>query len=128
MSARASRGRWLRAVDALAIVGLLSVLGLAACAPYGAALKRRAAFDFDCPEAQVEVIELSDGVRGVKGCGKRATYVLTCAGPCSWVMNSNVEQSATPAPAATPTQTPPPAPVESTEPVQPIGGLGVSSP
>lgn len=109
----------------MTVIGLLSALGLAACAPYGAALKRRAAFDLDCAEAQVEVIELSDGVRGVKGCGKRATYVLTCAGPCSWVMNSNVEQSAVAAPGASPVA---PAPTPAAEPAQPEVGLGVSSP
>lgn len=126
MSARAPRRFGL--FDVITAVGMVAVLGLAACAPYAAALKRRAAFDLDCPEAQVEVIELSDGVRGVKGCDKRATYVLTCAGPCSWVMNSNIEQSATPAPAASPAPAPAPVPTAPAEPVQPVGGLGVSSP
>lgn len=53
-----------------------------------AQLKQRAAFDLDCSEDQLEVVDLG-GPKGVKGCGRRATYVWTQQG---WIMNSDARQ------------------------------------
>ena len=50
-----------------------------------AQLKQRAAFDLDCPEAELDVTALGNNVKGVKGCGRRATYVWNNN---AWIMNS----------------------------------------
>ncbi len=50
-----------------------------------AQLKQRAAFDLDCPEDALQVTELGTNVKGVKGCGRRATYVWNNN---AWIMNS----------------------------------------
>lgn len=71
------------------------VLGLSGCGTAMANLKRRASFEFNCPEAQVQVTELGAGAFGVDGCGRRAIYVKVGKGLNSeWVLNSD----ATPAP------------------------------
>jgi hypothetical protein len=36
-------------------------------------VKRKASFDFDCPD--VKVVKIDSGTFGATGCGKRATYV-----------------------------------------------------
>jgi hypothetical protein len=45
----------------------------------------RAAFEFDCPKSQIEVVEVGSQQVGVTGCGKKAVYVRTIAG---WVNNT----------------------------------------
>jgi len=58
-------------------------------------LKRRASFDLQCPEQQVQLHELDGGkgvldagaTYGVRGCGKQATYVKAPL-TGTWVMNS----------------------------------------
>ncbi|WP_236606580.1 hypothetical protein [Sandaracinus amylolyticus] len=58
-------------------------------------LRQRAAFDIDCPEAQIEATDLPGEAAGVSGCGRRATYVEHCDRGgwgsrlnCTWVLNS----------------------------------------
>jgi len=58
-------------------------------------LTTRAAFDLNCPAAQITVIRLDGATRGVTGCGQRVTYVESCDAPvnnayrsCIWVLNS----------------------------------------
>jgi hypothetical protein len=61
---------------------------------------RRAAFDMDCPAESLELTELSECSYGVRGCGKKAAYVVkpgsandqlcVCAGPCDAVLNLDV--------------------------------------
>jgi hypothetical protein len=69
-------------------------------------LRRRASFDLDCPEGELEVVELDERTKGVRGCGRRATYIEHCdrvyteqtigaqssgstaKTDCTWVMNS----------------------------------------
>jgi hypothetical protein len=60
------------------------------------ALKKRAAFDFDCPKSQIKTVTIDDRTKGVSGCDHRATYVQTCArhyesfdSDCTWVMNNS---------------------------------------
>jgi hypothetical protein len=65
-------------------------------------LRRRASFELDCPASTLELIVLDARSRGVRGCGKKATYVERCeaagsATRCDWV----------PAPAPAPTSPPP---------------------
>ena len=67
-----------------AVLIIVSVLFIAGCVDDEEAkssVLQRASFDFDCPEAQIESIELSrnDGGHinsfGTTGCGKKAVYV-----------------------------------------------------
>jgi len=79
-------------------------LALSACATEGS-LKKRATFDFNCPEGQLAVTDLGEwgtGPKGVTGCGKRATYVFAHG---QWVLNS-----ADPAAQANPIPSPAPGP------------------
>ncbi len=85
-----------------------ALLALTACAATRASpeqLVARASFDLECDAAELEVVPIDDKTRGVKGCGKRATYVSTCETganrygtyqhDCTWVMNArNGEPSA----------------------------------
>jgi hypothetical protein len=58
-------------------------------------LLKRAAFDLHCTKDEMSVTKLDEKTRGVRGCGRQATYVEMCdAAPtsmlrtCSWVMDS----------------------------------------
>lgn len=61
-------------------------------------LLARAAFDLECDEHALEVVSIDDRTRGVRGCGKRATYVSSCKTgasqygtydrDCTWVLNA----------------------------------------
>ncbi len=57
---------------------------------------KRAAFDLDCPENQLEIQELTTRTWGVRGCGKRATYITegecSTEGSCRPIMNSGKSQ------------------------------------
>jgi hypothetical protein len=60
-------------------------------------LTRRAAFDLDCPESRIEVVEIDKRTRGVRGCGQRGTYVSQCKPcangyvgcECTWILNTD---------------------------------------
>lgn len=70
----------------------MRILGLAALAALAAAcvtttdesyavpaIHKQAAFDLDCPSSQLQIMETSDNVYGVKGCDKRTSYrVASC--------------------------------------------------
>ena len=45
-----------------------------------AIVRERAPFDLNCPNEKIEVQDLGGAV-GVRGCGAKATYVLTVGGP-----------------------------------------------
>jgi hypothetical protein len=75
---------------------------LSGCVPYayatGEALTRRASFDLNCDASGLYYRRIDDRTQGVRGCGKRATYVAECNGPrrapdttCSWILNGGVE-------------------------------------
>ena len=75
---------------------LLLLVALAGCAARANQhqLTRRAAFDLGCTADQIEVTEIDERTRGVRGCGQQATYVESCDGPvnnsnttCTWVIN-----------------------------------------
>lgn len=63
-------------------------------------VQRRAAFDMDCPAEALELEELSQCSYGVRGCGKKAAYIVkpgspddqlcACVGPCDAVLNLDV--------------------------------------
>jgi hypothetical protein len=75
-----------------------TVLSLVACGGATAdQLRARAAFDLNCPQSQVNVVELDERTRGVRGCGQQATYVENCSmidgyggkHDCTWVLNTD---------------------------------------
>ena len=56
-------------------------------------LLKRAAFDLRCTKDELRVTKIDERTRGVRGCGKRATYVQSCGQvtpfeDCTWVMNT----------------------------------------
>jgi len=79
-----------------------SLVTLAGCATSGwtseslredRRLVKRAAYDLDCTEP-MGVTHIDAKTRGVRGCGRQATYVQLCDAPvdnpmrsCAWVMN-----------------------------------------
>lgn len=74
------------------------IVGLVGCASATEQqLRDRAAFDFDCPESELELHEIDDRTMGVRGCGHRATYVEMCRygeyGPydCTWTLNTDAQ-------------------------------------
>ena len=86
------------------LIGCLGAASLLGCAgPYQAtaALKKRAAFDLQCPADSLRVTSLGGTTRGVEGCGQRAVYMNRCDylgeeideidGPkkCPWILNSD---------------------------------------
>ncbi|MCA9548902.1 MAG: hypothetical protein KC933_02635 [Myxococcales bacterium] len=74
----------------------LALTTLTACAPTGA-LITRAAFDLDCPKDRLQLHDLGPSTKGVKGCGRKATYVWSCGTnqSCAWVMNSDIDATKT---------------------------------
>lgn len=98
-------------------MGLLSSLGLLwSCGSGTEQLRKRAAFDFNCPEAEIEIIELDARTRGVRACGRQGTYIDTCGrresgSDCTWVLNSD-STAAPEQPSVRPR--PEPAPIEAT--------------
>jgi hypothetical protein len=70
--------------------------GCSATQVHGDTLKSRAAFDLECSSAQLQVADLDDQTAGVRGCGRRATYIWTGT---TWVMNgASSADELTPAP------------------------------
>lgn len=69
-------------------------LALSGCFTGMSNLKSRASFDFECPEEQLKLTEISSATYGVEGCGRRGTYVCK-SGPASscpdWVLNVDVK-------------------------------------
>lgn len=72
-----------------ALLAFVTVVTVAGCAPIGPLLNR-AAFDLECSREQLEVVELDTNTKGIRGCGRQATYVWSCGKnqTCAWVMNS----------------------------------------
>jgi hypothetical protein len=70
-----------------------------------AAVRKRAAFDFSCAEADLTVVPLQSDVDtprqyGVEGCGDKAVYVNVAeqewATPGTWILNSDVRDGDSP--------------------------------
>lgn len=84
-------------------LALVILLGPALSACAGGArsvVRKRASFDMDCPVDALQLEELSQCSYGVRGCGKKAAYIVkpgspddqlcVCAGPCDAVLNMDV--------------------------------------
>jgi hypothetical protein len=73
------------------LLGITSVLASASCYDrdrWDALLAQRASFDFNCPPQQLRLVDMGDRlVRGVEGCGHRATYIQN-PHTGTWVMNT----------------------------------------
>lgn len=60
-------------------------------------LRSRASFDMNCPDNQLQIVEIDGRTQGVIGCGKRNTYIESCEQygrtggktGCSWVLNNS---------------------------------------
>src|SRR6187431_621478 len=74
------------------VTGVVASGGCATAAQQKEKLLRRAAFDLKCTKDELSVTKLDERTRGVRGCGRQATYVRSCTDPyganCTWVMNS----------------------------------------
>lgn len=78
---------------------LLAIAILAGCSSSNmganhAQLMERASFDLDCPKKSLSITDLGESARGVRGCGKQATYIETCTGQrgvanttCTWALD-----------------------------------------
>ncbi len=84
-----------------AILLILSALVISSCVDdeeSKSSVLKRASFDFDCPEAKIEPIELSrnDGGHinsfGINGCDKKAVYVKPMWDDY-WVLNLNSDKT-----------------------------------
>jgi hypothetical protein len=67
-------------------------------------VRARAEFDLDCPRAGLQVTVINETTRGVSGCGKRGTYVISQMWD-AWILNST-NTTTTPTTPATPAATP----------------------
>src|SRR5947209_4258169 len=63
----------LRRMKRTASAMLLVLLGIGCGGATVEQLRARAAFDLQCPEASIKLVELDDRTQGVTGCGQRAT-------------------------------------------------------
>lgn len=74
----------------------LACLLLSGCGASDEQLRARVAFDLNCGQDKIQIVEIDDKTRGVRACGQQATYVEACDGPkggwtteCTWVLNTN---------------------------------------
>ncbi len=50
---------------------------------FSGVVKKRAAYDFNCPEVSVNTVQIELMKYGAQGCGKKAEYKVKCGvGPC----------------------------------------------
>jgi hypothetical protein len=77
------------------LIGLVASGCLASAS--GDQLTRRASFDLGCSANNLRYHRIDEQTQGVSGCGKRATYVVSCDGPrtnvattCTWLINGAI--------------------------------------
>ena len=82
----------------LYLVLSLAIASTSCSATMMSVVKRRAAFDLNCPAQSLAVTELGNRTFGVRGCERQATYLTTgeCSteGNCTAVMNSPKDEPA----------------------------------
>jgi hypothetical protein len=78
------------------LVTIIALSALTACFPHArtSQLRRRAAFDLQCPSAWLVYHTIDSRTRGVEGCGREATYVESCdrrspyaSTECTWLLD-----------------------------------------
>ena len=54
-------------------------------------VKRQAAFDLQCSEGEIQVVQIGEVSLGASGCGRRASYVpeMTACTPDTYVVHAN---------------------------------------
>ena len=77
---------------------LLLITGCASTSYKQEKIKKRATFDLNCPDEQIQVQELDGSfgttIWGASGCGRRASYLMTCGAICqNPVMNNNTKDT-----------------------------------
>ncbi len=55
--------------------GMLLIFLAVALSGCASSLKKRAAFDLNCPQDRLMVTDIDFYTKGVSGCGQRATYI-----------------------------------------------------
>lgn len=87
----------------LAVVAIASLLGCATSQAMQDNVRKRAAFDLNCAQDKIQVIEIESpantalgalGSWGARGCGKQATYVQDKQSSRTVIMNSPVAPDA----------------------------------
>jgi hypothetical protein len=83
----------------IAVVFVGAAVGLVACGANvedrARLVKQRAAFDLNCQDEKIQVVEIGNGrTFGATGCNRRATYVVDCtdwtrSSSCTAIMNSD---------------------------------------
>ena len=77
------------------------VAWIASLATISTAQGHRASFDLECPVRDLEIIEIDYDTRGVRGCGRQATYVEHRQDDgWTWLMNSDIRSKAAAQPVA----------------------------
>ena len=72
-------------------IGVLVFSLLLGCGATTQQLQKRASFDLECPIKDLEIIEIDYDTRGVRGCGRQATYVEHRQDDgWTWLMNSDI--------------------------------------
>ena len=75
--------------------------GVAACGATDDQLRARAAFDLDCAQSKLTLVEIDERTQGVKGCGQKVTYVQNCqpgvmgVRECTWILNTDSKKTKT---------------------------------
>ena len=60
----------------LPLLALLALSALLTGCAFDQKVRKRAAFDFDCPKDKIEVTEIDTLTYGAEGCQTRGTYVI----------------------------------------------------
>lgn len=70
------------------MIRLFMLLMFSSCATnsvvnFEGVVKKRASYDFNCPESYVTTIQMSFTKYGAQGCGQKQEYDVSCSlGPC----------------------------------------------
>lgn len=83
----------------LGFVFFLVSTGCSVAAATPQQLRARAGFDLNCAQDQLQIVAIDESTRGVRGCGKQATYMERCnttdrmafGAECAWVLNSDTQ-------------------------------------
>lgn len=71
---------------------------LAGCGATIEQLKSRASYDMNCPEEELVVINIDHRTKGIRGCGKKSTYLENCEhmarirSSCAWKLDTVKEK------------------------------------